>query len=190
MKSNEGYSRKKITTKSLNCLAVSFPLLWNQIFKIFFIDIIFYLLFFFYSLPLFFLIALTLLVHFSVPDSLIPFINNQGSGHENQTFTKTTTISGMSQRFLCVCVVVVGGVSVCVAQLLSRWNAHYAADDNSVESKVCASLCLLFPLSLVNSILTPSYLSSSVCPGSHLHLSPSLSLFFQLTLLLCFVLTD
>lgn len=69
---------------------------------------------------IFFLSALyflTLLLHLSVPvslfpsfslsvsPSLIPFINDQDPGHENQTFTMTTTISGMSQRLLCsVCV--------------------------------------------------------------------------------------
>lgn len=51
-------------------------------------------------------------------------------------------------------------VWVCVAQLLNRWNAHYAADDNSVESKVCAPHYHHFPLPLLPFYLAPSSLSS------------------------------
>lgn len=56
----------------------------------------------------------------------------------------TTTMSGISQQY-CVCVHVCACAYVCEAQLLSRWNAHYAEDDNGVESEVCTTLTLHFP---------------------------------------------
>lgn len=71
----------------------------------------------------------------------IPFINEWSFGHEKQTFTMTTSILDMSRPLLCLCL----SLCVRVAQLLSRWNAHYAADDNSVESEVCAPLYPPFP---------------------------------------------
>lgn len=145
-------------------MAVSFLLLWNQIFKNSFMAIIFYFLFFFYSLRLFFFNRSYATCPFFCARLSNPLYKQSGLWpwepnlhQDNHNFRHVPTIS------VCMCG---GGMSVCVAQLLSRWNAHYAADDNSVESKVCASLCLLFPLSLVNSILTPSYLCPSVCPGS------------------------
>lgn len=104
MKSNQlGYCRKSITTSVLIGIPV-YPVL-NFKFDIF------------HHLDL--LVALSLLlVHFSVPVSrsvspfLIPFINDHCPGHENQTFTMTTTNSGMSQRLLFVVCVVWCGVCV------------------------------------------------------------------------------
>ncbi len=85
----------------------------------------------------------------------------------------TTTISGMSQWLLCrVCVCVRACVCVCVAQLLNRWNAHYAADDNGVQSKVRAPLYLHFPLSSPPSSSTLSPLLP-LCP--HLSVLPLIS---------------
>lgn len=73
----------------------------------------------------------------------------------------------MTSLLLCVCVCSCACLCVCVAQLLNRWNAHYAADDNSVESKVLAPLYLFF---------CRRSFHSSALPHSHLHLflsSPS-----------------
>lgn len=116
-------------------------------------------------------------VPLSVCPFLIPFINHNGSGHENQTFTMTTINSGMSQQllhFVCVCVCVCA--LVCVAQLLNRWNACYAVDDNSVESEVYAPLYLYLPLSSPLSLLNPllpfwsfSDLHSSPCYRLSVH---------------------
>lgn len=116
--------------------------------------------FFFFALQLFHVT----LVPLSVCPFLIPFINHKGSGHENQTFTMTTTNSGTSQQLLhFVCVL------VCVAQLLNRWNACYAVDDNSVESEVYAPLYLYLPLSSPLSLLNPLL---PFCSFSDLHTSP------------------
>lgn len=44
---------------------------------------------------------------------------------------------------VCACTCV--RACVCEAQLLSRWNAHYAGDDNGVESEVRTTLALRSP---------------------------------------------
>ena len=177
MKSDKsGYCRKTITSSvrigHVSLPLSAFPSFWFRLVSTF---CPYLLSLFLMYLPLF----LSPVSRSVSPSSLIPSINDQGSGHENQTFTKATTISGTSQWLVCVC------VCVCVAQLLNRWNAHYAADDNSVESKVCAPLYLhFFPLSF-----PPPPPPPQPCPHSSHY--PHLSLFLPAECpLLCFVLRD